>query len=235
MRFQPRTPSSGKKNGLMPSTWRRGSARRLAEPHLVERARRESRLISPFGIHGGAPSSVRGAYWRAVARCDARQLVERRVVAARQHRAAEVTRRSPCSRSTRPSSGTRGRRRACAPCSRRRSSARSVSHTIRDVSTGCSRIVASVMTPVRPMPPAVAQNASGVPSGSSVVDAVGGRDDLASARRSRRTSRGGTCRGCRRRSRRRPSRSSCRARPSGTSRAAAARAGACRGSRRLRR
>ena len=49
--------------------------------------------------------------------------------------------------------------------------------------------------------------------------AARGRGDASCARRSRRTSRAGTCRGCRRRSRRRPSRSACRARPSGTSRA----------------
>jgi hypothetical protein len=45
---------------------------------------------------------------------------------------------------------------------------RSVSHTMRDVSTGCSLSRASVMTPVRPMPPLVAQNGSASASGSSV-------------------------------------------------------------------
>ena len=39
---------------------------------------------------------------------------------------------------------------------------RSVSQTMRDVSTGASLSVASVITPVSPMPPLVAQNAFGV-------------------------------------------------------------------------
>ncbi|ARX85951.1 hypothetical protein SMD44_05420 [Streptomyces alboflavus] len=47
-----------------------------------------------------------------------------------------------------------------------RSAARSVSTAIRDVSTGWSRRVADRMTPVRPMPPAVASK-RGLP-GSTV-------------------------------------------------------------------
>jgi hypothetical protein len=47
-----------------------------------------------------------------------------------------------------------------------RSSARSVSTEMYAVSTGCSCSVASVTIPVRPMPPAVAQNASS--SGATV-------------------------------------------------------------------
>ncbi len=167
-RFQSRTPSSGKKNGLMPSTWRRRRARRLAEPHLVEgldaqqvdeavrqpRRRTEqcARRVLP------APSRVRRSA----------DVVERGVVAAGQHRAAEVTDRWRGSRSTRPSSGSRDRRRACAPCSRRRRwcvRCRTRCATSRPVAA-CS--VASVMTPVRPMPPLVAQNASASASGSSV-------------------------------------------------------------------
>ena len=47
--------------------------------------------------------------------------------------------------------------------------ARSVSTRMREVSTGCRFMVASVTTPVSPMPPAVAQNTSGWVSGLVVI------------------------------------------------------------------
>ena len=64
-------------------------ARRLAEPELVERADRE-RVEQPFGVQRGARRTrarrerTRGGALRG------RQVVERGVVAARQHRSAEV-------------------------------------------------------------------------------------------------------------------------------------------------
>lgn len=50
---------------------------------------------------------------------------------------------------------------------------RSLSTCIHDVSTGISRMVADVNTPVSPMPPAVAQNRSGSRSGDTVKVPVG--------------------------------------------------------------
>ena len=101
------TPSSGWKNGVMPWIWPRG-ARGALRNHTSLNARIESGLSRPFGIHGGARSSVAGRELpRAVARSTAGSSSRRRVVAAREHRAAEAACRSRGSRSTRRSTGSR--------------------------------------------------------------------------------------------------------------------------------
>ena len=92
-------------------------------------------------------------------------------------------------------------------------------------------MVAARMTPVRPMPPAVASNRSRA-GGDGADLAVRGEQfqgpHVAGEGAGRR---GGSCRGCRRRSPRRPSRSGCRASPARTSPAAAAPASGGAGSR----
>ena len=89
MRFHPRTPSSGWKNCV--SVWisPRRSRGWSAEPHLVERADRQ-RVQQRFRHHFGALAISRGANSRAWRTLLRRQLVERRVVAACQHRPAEL-------------------------------------------------------------------------------------------------------------------------------------------------
>ena len=231
MRFQSSTPSSGWKNAVDRLDLAAPGTRRLAEPQLVERADRqrvEQAVREPRSASGRNARVARTrARWRARR---FGQLVERRVVAAGEHRPAEVRGRVRGSRSTRPSSGSGRRCRACAPCSRRRRAARSVST---DHVRGLDRLElqrrfgddAGEAHAARRRPEHV-----GSVSGPTASDAAGRRDELQPLDVVAEAIRGGTCRGCRRRSRRRRSRSACRARPSGTSRAGRARASACRGS-----
>ena len=53
-----------------------------------------------------------------------------------------------------------------------------LSTSIHDVSIGISRRVAPTTTPVRPMPPAVAQNSSGSRSGDTLVTPLGVTSDI---------------------------------------------------------
>ena len=138
---------------------------RLAEPHLVERA--SGVEVDEPGRHHRRRDRERRRH-RTGARARAwrlGQLVERRVVAASEDRRAPSTCRARCSRSTRPSSGSGRRARSCWPSGRRGRAQRSSSTEISEVSTGMRSNVASRMTPVRPMPPAVAQKISGVSVG----------------------------------------------------------------------
>ena len=90
-RFQSRTPSSGKKNGLMPSTCRRRVPRRLAVPDLVEG-------LDAQQVDQAVRQPRRRRRAACAARMHVRSCVPRRgrsssvgVVAAGQHRPPEVT------------------------------------------------------------------------------------------------------------------------------------------------
>src|SRR4051794_31637872 len=63
MRFQPATPSSGKKKGVMPCSAPERDYGALRN-HASLNARTESWLSNPFGTHGGAARTVRGEYTR---------------------------------------------------------------------------------------------------------------------------------------------------------------------------
>ena len=85
----PRTPSSGKKNGLMPSTWRRG-VRGALRNHISLNARTLSEVDQPVRQPRRRAEQRAGRVLARARPFGGGQVVERRVVAARQHRPAEV-------------------------------------------------------------------------------------------------------------------------------------------------
>ena len=166
-----RRQSSGWKNGgdrldapaLLPGALRNHTSLNAADREAVEQP-----VGHPRGGERACAARTRRA-WRAAA---GRQLVERGVVAAEEDRAAEGRAAVPGSRSRRPSSGS-GVAGAHARHARRRGPwlAR-CRPSMSEVSTGRSRSVASDDDPVRPMPPAVAQNSSGSSVGPDQMHAL---------------------------------------------------------------
>ena len=172
----------------------RGASGRLAVPQLVEAPHGHAvQHARDDGRHRRRAMPGAKANGSACGRIGA-QGVERRVVAAGEHRATEA---GPCA--TRSIHATeyryRGRVASIRRAARRGSRCARCRPDSRLVSIGSSGTVASRMTPVSPMPPTVAQNSSGRSGDPRPEPSASSTSSPRACRTSRR--RDGSCRGCR--------------------------------------